>query len=80
MRILGATVPTVVATPSVNPMDPAVERALEMTVAAAREAGIPVGVCGEMASTFEGRQRLVSLGVDSVSLSSPKQIKKLKQK
>ena len=63
-----------------NPMDPAVERALEMTVAAAREAGIPVGVCGEMASTFEGRQRLVSLGVDSVSLSSPKQIKKLKQK
>ena len=53
---------------------------IEMTVVAGREAGIPVGICGEMASTAEGRRVLASLGVDSVSLSSPRQISKLKQK
>ena len=66
--------------PLYNPMDPAVKRAIEMTVVAGREAGIPVGICGEMASTAEGRRVLASLGVDSVSLSSPRQISKLKQK
>lgn len=58
-------------------LDPAVRKAIAMTVEAGHAAGIPVGVCGEMASSTEGRAFLAETGVDSVSLSSPVQIRKL---
>ena len=54
-----------------DPMAQAVRKAIEITVAAAGEAGIPVGVCGEMASDTESRKWLASCGVDNISLSSP---------
>ena len=58
-------------------MNPAVKKAIAMTVSAAVRAGIPVEVCGELASTKEGRAFLTETGVDAISLSSPAQIKRL---
>ena len=48
-----------------------------MTVQAAHAAGIPVCICGEMASHPAARLRLAALGIDSISLSSPKTIGQL---
>ena len=60
-----------------NPQGKAVLRAISMTVSSGHAAGIPVGVCGEMASTRKGRECLCEIGVDSISLSSPLEIRKL---
>lgn len=49
--------------------DPAVWRLIEMVIAAAKSAGKPVGVCGEMASSQEFAVRLAKLGVDSLSVA-----------
>ncbi len=46
-----------------------VQRALEMVVTAAHAAGIPVGICGELASVPAAASLLIALGFDSVSVS-----------
>ena len=48
---------------------PPVRRALELTVRAAHDAKIPVGICGEMASDPRATGILIDLGFDSLSLS-----------
>lgn len=50
-------------------MNPAVQKALAMTVDAARDAGIPVGICGELASDPRATDTLLALGFDSLSLN-----------
>ncbi len=52
-----------------QPLDPAVVRLIEMTVNAGHEAGIWVGVCGEMASDLYFTPLLVGLGLDEMSVS-----------
>ena len=48
---------------------PPVRRALELTVRAAHDAKIPVGICGEMASDPRATGILIDIGFDSLSLS-----------
>lgn len=50
-------------------LSPAMKKALEMTVDAARSAGIPVGICGELASDPRATELLLGLGFDSLSIS-----------
>lgn len=52
-----------------DPYSPAVQRALALTVEAAHAAGIPVGICGELASDQRAAGLLLSLGLDALSLS-----------
>lgn len=51
-----------------NPLHPAVLEAVRLTVEAAHEAGIPVGVCGEMAADPVAAKALANLGVDYLSI------------
>jgi phosphotransferase system enzyme I (PtsI) len=51
-----------------EPTHPAVLKLIKRTVAAAHNAGIPVGVCGEMAADPVMAPLLVGLGVDSLSM------------
>lgn len=51
-------------------LHPAVLKLISMTVSAARQAGIPVTVCGEMAGQSAAIDVLVGLGVSGVSVSS----------
>lgn len=53
-----------------DPLNPAVLRMLRMTVNAAREGGIPVSVCGEMAGDASLAMLLLGLGVDELSMSA----------
>lgn len=55
---------------STDSLHPAVLRLIAMTVTAARSAGIPVTVCGEMAGQASALDLLVGLGVTGVSVSS----------
>ena len=50
-------------------LHPAVLKLIHATVAAARTEGIPVGLCGELATNLRALPVLVGLGVDSVSAS-----------
>ena len=52
-----------------DPLSPAVRRAVELTVAAAHAAGIPAGICGELASDPRATDFLLAAGLDSFSLS-----------
>jgi phosphotransferase system enzyme I (PtsI) len=54
-----------------TPHDPAVVRQLRTTLEAARAAGIPCGVCGEMASEPLTAILLVGLGYESLSIAPP---------
>lgn len=54
-----------------TPHDPAVVRQLHTVLAAAQEAGIPCGVCGEMASEPLSAVLLVGLGYRSLSVAPP---------
>lgn len=54
-----------------NALQPAVLRLIAMTVRAADEAGIWVGVCGELAGNALATPLLVGLGVDELSMSAP---------
>jgi phosphotransferase system enzyme I (PtsI) len=56
-----------------RPEAPGVLRLIKMTVEAARDAGIPVGLCGEMASVVTYTVLLVGLGIDALSVA-PAQI------
>ncbi len=49
--------------------NPAVQRAVSAAVRAAHSAGIPAGICGELASDPLATEMLVSSGLDSFSLS-----------
>lgn len=53
-----------------EPFHPAVLRLLRMTVMAARKGGIPVSVCGEMASDPITAIVLLGMGVDELSMSA----------
>ena len=48
---------------------PAVERMLRLTTRAAKEAGVPVTMCGEMAADIEWTERLMNMGFDALSMS-----------
>ncbi len=52
-----------------DPCHPAVLRLVARTVQGAKAAGIPVGVCGEMAGDPEALPLLVGLGIDELSMS-----------
>ena len=52
-----------------EPHSPAVLRSIQSVVAAAREQGIPVSVCGEMASDPHLALLFVGMGVDELSMS-----------
>jgi phosphotransferase system enzyme I (PtsI) len=55
-----------------NPHDPSVVRLLKMVADAARAAGKPVSVCGEMASEPLSAFLLLGLGYDTLSVAPPK--------
>ena len=61
-----------------DPLDDAVVRAVRMVVESAREAGIPVGVCGEAAADPNVAPMLCGLGADSLSIGSATLIRELK--
>lgn len=52
-----------------DPLSPAVRRAVDLAVAAAHAAGIPAGICGELASDPRATDFLLAAGLDSFSLS-----------
>lgn len=54
-----------------TPFDPAVLRQLAQVREAGRAGGIPVSVCGEMASEPLGAILLIGLGYDTLSVASP---------
>lgn len=53
-----------------DPSNPAVVRILKMVVDAAHEAGIWVGVCGELAGDIEFTPLLIGIGIDELSMSA----------
>jgi phosphotransferase system enzyme I (PtsP) len=59
-------------------LHPAVIRAVERTVRQAHNAGKPIGVCGDMAGDPASAILLLGLGVDSLSMASPR-IPRVKQ-
>jgi phosphotransferase system enzyme I (PtsP) len=54
-----------------NPYHPAVLTSIHSVAVAAREAGIPVSVCGEMAADPLSALILAGLGVDELSMAAP---------
>lgn len=62
-----------------QPLHPAVLRLLHMIVKGAEKAGIPVGVCGEMAGNPEATAVLLGLGIRELSMSATS-IPKVKEK
>ncbi len=52
-----------------DPHHPAVLRALKMTVDAAHEAGIWVGICGELGADVSLLPTFLALGLDELSVS-----------
>jgi len=57
--------------PLADAFEPAVLRMIQQTVKAAHQAGIWVGVCGELASSSLATPLLLGLGVDELSMNSP---------
>lgn len=61
-----------------DPCQPAVLKEIQQVVTAAHQAGIWVGVCGEMAGDLQAVPILLGLGVDELSMA-PRQIPLVKQ-
>ncbi|MBU4575699.1 MAG: phosphoenolpyruvate--protein phosphotransferase, partial [Proteobacteria bacterium] len=61
-----------------QPLHPAVLRMVRQVVTAAHGAGIPVGMCGEMAGDARDVPLLLGLGLDSLSMN-PLAIPRVKQ-
>lgn len=51
-----------------DPLNPGVLRLIETTIAAGREAGIPVAMCGEMAGDTRYTRLLIGLGLEEFSV------------
>ncbi|HQH78246.1 MAG TPA: phosphoenolpyruvate--protein phosphotransferase [Synergistaceae bacterium] len=64
--------------PWYDPFSPGVFRLLEMTAEAARERGIELGMCGEMAGDLRALPRLLALGFTELSMT-PAQIPRVKR-
>ena len=62
-----------------KPSHPAVLRLIKMTVDAAERAGIPVSLCGEMASDVMYATLLVGLGIDQFSIAPPTILPEIKK-
>lgn len=62
-----------------QPFHPAVLRLIRLTVEGAAKAGIPVGVCGEMAGDPAATELLLGLGIRELSMSAPS-IPRVKEK
>lgn len=62
-----------------RPLHPAILRLLRVTVEGATKAGIPVGVCGEMAGDPAATELLLGLGIRELSMSAPS-IPRVKEK
>lgn len=58
-----------------NSNDPAVLKAIEITVKSAKKANIPVGMCGEAAADPKMIPRLIDWGLDEFSVSSSRILK-----
>lgn len=58
-----------------QPFHPAILQLIKMTVEGAAKAGIPVGMCGEMAGNPEATELLVGLGLHELSMSAPSLLK-----
>lgn len=58
-----------------NSNDPAVLKAIEITVKSAKRANIPVGMCGEAAADSKMIPRLIDWGLDEFSVSSSRILK-----
>lgn len=54
--------------PFYNPYHPAVLRMIEMVIANAHEAGIEVGICGELGGDVQMTKALVDMGIDALSV------------
>ncbi len=52
-----------------KPAHPAIYQLIRMTVEAARQKGIPVSVCGELAADPEWTQTFLNMGISSLSMS-----------
>ena len=55
--------------PYFNAEHPAILKMIEITVKNAHNAGIPVGICGELASDTELTQQFINMGIDSLSVA-----------
>jgi len=55
----------------VNPFHPAVLQGIQRTAQAAHDAGIWIGICGEMAGNPVAVPLLIGLGLDELSMSAP---------
>ncbi len=58
-----------------NSSDPAVLKAIEITIKSAKKAGIPVGMCGEAAADSKMIPRLIEWGLDEFSVSASRILK-----
>jgi phosphotransferase system enzyme I (PtsI) len=54
-----------------DPHHEAVLRLIQMTAQSAREAGIWVGICGELAADLTLTERFLQMGIDELSVSPP---------
>ena len=62
-----------------NTLHPAVYKMIEMTVANAHKAGIPVDICGEAAADLTHTQDYIDLGIDALSVA-PNKVLPLRKK
>ncbi|MEF9839951.1 MAG: phosphoenolpyruvate--protein phosphotransferase [Lachnospiraceae bacterium] len=53
-----------------NPFHPAVIASIQMVIEAGHRAGIPVGMCGEMASSPDAIEMLIRMGLDEFSVAA----------